>query len=266
MDWSVAYDNRAAVPGAAALPERWTQAASAFAATMGERHTRLAYGPGARESLDLFAPEGTSRGLAVFVHGGYWQRNGPEMFFHLGAGALARGFTVAVPGYTLCPGTWVSAITAEIAAAVSLAATQVAGPVHLSGHSAGGHLVARLLCRGALGVGVAERLAPVLSISGIHDLRPLLNTPMNTALGLDLAEARTESPSLLDPIAGAALTAWVGAEELPELRRQSRLIVETWGALGRPMQLVEDTGHDHFSVIEALADPESPIVEAWLGN
>jgi arylformamidase len=46
---------------------------------------------------------------------------------------------------------------------------------------------------------VATRIERVLSISGIHDLRPLLLSEMNAALRLDDGEATAESPARLDP-------------------------------------------------------------------
>lgn len=265
IDWTTAYDNRAAVPGSETLPERWAAAAARHRERLGARLETVATGEAPRARMELQRPEGEPRGLAVFVHGGYWMRNEPALFSHLAAGALARGWAVALPGYTLCPEATVAQITAEVATAVAAAAERVTGPIRIAGHSAGGHLAARMLS-GALGGVVLERVAGLLSISGIHDLRPLLRTPMNPTLGLDLATARAESPALAEPAAGVPVTAWVGAAELPELRRQSRLLVELWGGLGLATRLVEDPGHDHFSVIEALVEPDSPLTAAFLGD
>ncbi len=266
IDWETAYDNRRAVPGAAALPERWAAASAATAAGLGDRAERVTYGEGPRQAVHLLRPEGAPQGLAVFVHGGYWMRNGPEMFLHLAAGPLARGWAVAMPGYTLCPEARIAAITREVARAIALAAERVPGPLAVAGHSAGGHLAARMACAGVLAPEPAGRLGQVLAISGLHDLRPLMQTPMQPTLGLDLAEARAESPAFSEPLPGLAVTAWVGADELPELRRQTRLLAEIWGGLGGPVAHVEDRGHDHFTVIEGLSDPESPILRAWLGG
>ncbi len=266
IDWETAYDNRRAVPGAERLPERWSAAARAFAEGLGERHARLAYGPGARQVLHLMRPEGPAAGLAVFVHGGYWMRNAPEMFLHLAAGPLARGWAVAMPGYTLAPEARIAEITGEVAAAVLCAAAAVPGPVRIAGHSAGGHLAARMACRGTLPGALAGRLAGVLSISGLHDLRPLLRTPMAPTLGLDAAEALAESPAFRAPLAGLPVAAVVGAQELPELRRQTRILAELWAGLGADVRAAELPGEEHFSVIEGLASPESQICAAWLGG
>jgi hypothetical protein len=61
---------------AAASPQRrhhrgWAEAAAAFRACTPPKAMR--YGPGEREAMDLFLPEGSPRGAAILFHGGYWQ-------------------------------------------------------------------------------------------------------------------------------------------------------------------------------------------------
>src|SRR5690606_1572309 len=107
------------------------------------------------------------------------------------------------PGYTLCPGIRLAGITLQVGAAIARAGAEVAGPICLAGHSAGGHLVTRMLCADApLPEGIASRIANTVSISGVHDLRPLLRTKLNDALRLDGTQARAESPALLEPREG----------------------------------------------------------------
>jgi arylformamidase len=135
------------------------------------------------------------------------------------------------------------------------------GPIRLAGHSAGGHLVARIACENApLPETVATRIDRVLAISGLFDLRPLVLSDMNAALRLDMAEATAESPALLHPRPGPKLHAVVGARERPELMRQTRLLAETWGRKGADISDAYFAGEDHFSIIEALADQRSGLV------
>ena len=263
IDWRTAYDNRAAAPDAQARHTRWAEAAAAFRTALGAGADRLSIGPGPRDRVDMFRPEGAPRGLAVFVHGGYWMRNDPGGFSHLAAGALARDWAVAMPAYPLCPDVRIAVITAHVARAITAAAAEVAGPIRLAGHSAGGHLAARMVTPGGLAPEMRERVSGVLAISGIHDLRPLIATPMNETLGLDLAAARAESPALMEPACAAGVTVWAGADELPELRRQSTILAAIWGGLGTDTLHVEAPGEDHFSVIEALGEPESALSAAW---
>ncbi|MFO8212416.1 hypothetical protein R2K36_33690, partial [Pseudomonas aeruginosa] len=84
---------------------------------------------------------------------------------HLAAGPLARGWAVAMPGYTLCPENRIAGITRQVARAVETIARAQAGPLRLTGHSAGGHLVSRLVCADApLSEEVRDRVGHVVSI------------------------------------------------------------------------------------------------------
>ena len=261
-DWDAAYDNSAAVAGSDALGARWAADAAAFRAALGDRaETATPYGDGPRQHYDLFRPQGEPRGLVVFVHGGYWKAQAIASWSHYAAGALARGYAVAVPEYTLCPAVRIADITREIGAFLEVIARRVAGPLHLTGHSAGGHLVARMACADApLSPGVAARVGAVVSISGVHDLRPLISTAMNEVLQLDDAAARAESPALLTPRPGARLTCLAGGAELPEFRRQNALLANVWSGLGAVTEAFEAPGRHHFDVIDLLTDPDSRLV------
>ncbi|MEM6660745.1 MAG: alpha/beta hydrolase [Pseudomonadota bacterium] len=264
-DWDDAYANGAYIPGAADYPPRWIAAATAFKDKMGGRHSVIRYGAGERNLVDLFRPLGTPKGLAVFVHGGYWMRFDPSYWLHLAAGAMDRGWAVGLPTYTLAPEIRISEITQEIGQALASAAEQIDGPIHLAGHSAGGHLVSRMACVDApLPEAVAERVARVLSISGVHDLRPLRRTALNHTLGITAAEAEAESPCLLIPREGTDLVCWVGADERPEFIRQNALLANVWTGFDTITLAVEDPGKHHFDVIDGLADAESPIMQAWM--
>ena len=149
IDWDEALDNIGHVPGADITLERWKRLAEDFRRSpevAGSLETDLVYGPRPRNRMDIVRTASRSRGLVVFIHGGYWIRLGKEFFTHLAAGMRAAGFDVAIPGYTLAPETRISGITAEIAGAVEFAARHGDGPVMLAGHSAGGHLATRMVC------------------------------------------------------------------------------------------------------------------------
>ena len=124
----IAHANGAFIPGAETFVPRWQAKAAAFRDACGPRaRLDLPYGSGARHAFDLFLPEGDAKGLLVFVHGGYWVASDRAEWSHLAAGPLAHGYAVAVPSYTLCPETRVSAITREIAAAIEACLNARAG-------------------------------------------------------------------------------------------------------------------------------------------
>lgn len=261
-DWDDAYANAAHIPGAENFLRDWPARTAALRAESPPE--RLYYGPGARQTIDLYRPKTASQGLTVIVHGGYWMRFSPEEFGFLAAGPLAHGQSVAMVSYTLAPEARIAAITAEVAQAVTLAAASVPGPIRLTGHSAGGHLVTRMGCVGVLPDAVAARIAHIVSVSGVHDLRPLLRTQMNATLHLDPAEALAESPALQRPLDGLLLTCAVGGIERPEFIRQNDLLANMWWGLGADSRVMHLAGKHHFDVIDALADPEGVLTRALL--
>jgi acetyl esterase/lipase len=259
-DLDEAYANLPSIPGGAQYPARWTVAAETFRARHAARaELALPYGDSPRQALDFFHPDGTARGLVVFVHGGYWLRFDRSFWSHLAAGPLARGWAVAMPSYDLCPEVRISDITRQIAGAVTMAVARVSGPLALTGHSAGGHLVARMAVPGVLPSEVAARLAHVAPISPVADLRPLLRTSMNEQFGLDMAAAEADSPVLMRPLP-VPVSVLVGGAELPAFLDQARWLSEAWGA---PLEIAK--GRHHFDVIEALADPDSALVTRLTG-
>lgn len=247
------YANGAFIPGAEAYPAKWAAAAAAFRAGARAR-LDLPYGRGERQRFDLFLPDGNPRGLLVFLHGGYWMAFGREAWSHLAAGAVGRGWACALPSYTLAPGARIAAMTGEVAAAVRAASALVAGPVVVTGHSAGGHLAARMACTDQ-----SVTVARVVPISPLADLAPLLATEMNATLRIDGAEAAAESPALLARRPEVACHVWVGGQERPAFLWQARTLSEAWAC---PWTVAP--GRHHFDVIDDLADPESGLLGACL--
>jgi len=260
IDWDDAFDNSGYVPDADKIAEGWVASAAAFRATFSNAELDMPYGGHARETLDLFMPSVKPIGTVVFVHGGYWHMRAKSDWSHFAKGFLSLGWAVAIVGYPLAPDVRISRITASIAVAISVIAKKVAGPLSLVGHSAGGHLVSRMVCTGVLPEAILDRLARCVSVSGVHDLRQLMGTKMNETLQLTEAEAQTESPVLLGPETDVPVTFWVGAEERPEFLRQTRLIAETWALKGVDVASVYEAGQNHFTVIDALSNPDSRLV------
>jgi acetyl esterase/lipase len=266
-DWDDAYSNGIHIPKGDQWPDAWVRPAAEFRAELGARAVLdQSYGPHVRHVFDLFLPEGEQRGVVVFVHGGFWMRLDKSFWSNLAAGSLAHGFAVAMPSYRLAPEARISEIVADIGLAITAIAARVDGPIHLTGHSAGGHLVTRMISSGSpLAPAVAGRIGNVVSISGLHDLRPLMKTGMNATLRIDLAEALAESPALLEPVNNARLTCWVGAAERAEFRRQNALLANIWVGLGATTEAVEEPDRHHFNIVDGLAGPDHPMVRALVG-
>lgn len=257
-----AYANAAYITGAETYPPRWQAAAAAFRTGLGARaELGQSYGAGARQVFDFFNVQGASRGTLIFVHGGYWKAFDHSHWSHLAAGALASGWSVAMPGYDLCPDVRVSQITQQIAAAVTKTADRTSQPITLAGHSAGGHLVSRMMDSQVLPASVRRRITRVAPISPVADLAPLLETSMNEILRLDVDEARAESPVNMIAPQDVEVKIWVGAEERPVFLEQADAQAKSWGA-----EQVVVPGKHHFDVIDALENPADELVRFLTGQ
>ncbi|MCM2563059.1 alpha/beta hydrolase [Lutimaribacter sp. EGI FJ00015] len=262
MELDDAYANAAHIPGSDAYPDRWARQAAAFregVIEQGLAELDVDYGDTPRQRFDLFLPRETPKGLFAFVHGGYWLRFDKSVWSHLAGGMLHNGWAVAMPSYDLAPQVEIARITWQIARFCEVAGQMVAGPIRLAGHSAGGHLVARMAVPGVLPRRLAERLAHVMPISPVADLRPMLKTSMNAQFRLDEAGAAAESPVLQRPVKGLPVTVWVGGDERPAFLDQAQWLADAWGC-----DHVVDPGKHHFDVIDALADADSKMVQTLL--
>ncbi len=259
IDYEVEYNNRARVPENPALIAGWARDAAAYRA----RHTprSIAYGPGARNTIDLFAGDRDGP-IVVFIHGGYWQALDGSFFSHLAGGLNAHGIGVAIPSYDLCPDVTVHRIIEQMRMA-SRELARLGQPLVISGHSAGGHLAACLLATDwpAFDASLpADLVTAAYAISGLFDLEPLVETSINKALRLDRAAARAASPLFWNAPSRGSLDAVVGENESAEYLRQSRTIVERWGAAGIATRFGTVPGANHFTAIAPLADPNAPMV------
>jgi arylformamidase len=264
IDYETEYDNRGRVPEHPEIFARWAREAAAYRAAARDAKFGLGYGPSPRQTLDLFPAkdDDAMTPLALFIHGGWWRSLEPSMFSQLAAGPNARGVTVAVAGYDFCPQVSIATIIEEMRAACLWLWRKHKKRVFVYGHSAGGHLAACLLAQDwrAFASDAPVDLVPAAyAISGVYDLAPLVHVSQNSDLRLDEAEARRVSPLYWKVPAGRTLDAVVGALESSEFLRQSKIIAEGWGARGVAARYEEIAGTNHFSVVDALSDPESAM-------
>lgn len=260
----VAYNNGAAV----GIERRdryladWTARTASLAAKL-EAQRDLRYGDGARHRIDFIPCGRTQRPTLFFIHGGYWQMSDKENYGCIAEGPIAQGVNVALVEYTLAPAIRMDGIVAEIKQALAWLRTRLgsfgaaADAIYVAGHSAGGHLTAMVV--GEAGV------AGGMPISGLFDLEPIRLSYLNDKVGLDPAEAQRNSPIAHIPRAAPPQIVAVGGAELPELRRQSADYVAALTARGLKAQHLVLSGHDHFSILEELANPQGRLTAALLG-
>lgn len=265
------YNNRALVPDHMDYFQRWAQDSAQVRANV-PCALDVTYGTGVGETLDVF-PSTRTAGVPVpvlvFIHGGYWRSLDKSDHSFIAPPFTQAGFCVVVVNYALCPGTPQAPVTIpHIARQMEKAlgwvwhhiAAHGGDPqrITVAGHSAGGQLAALLLTSvwSLIGKGLPDGLVRnALSISGVHDLEPVMHTPMyQSVLHLTEQQVLQCSPArLLEPPTGTLYCA-VGADESPEFLRQNQLMQDAWGSHFVPRS-VALPGLNHFSIVDALAKP-----------
>jgi arylformamidase len=266
IDYEVEYNNRARVPEYEDIFARWAREGEDYRAETlkcGCAELGLAYGDSPRQFMDLFLPENKSTApLALFIHGGWWRSLDPSMFSQMARGLNAHGVAAAVVGYDLCPMVSIADIIEQMRRACVFLWQRFGRRFLVYGHSAGGHLTAALVATDwpALYPKAPAGLVPSgYAISGVYDLAPLTQVSANQDLRLDAEEAHALSPIFWPVAPGRTFDAVVGGLESSEFKRQSRIVTEAWQKIAQT-RYEEVAGVNHFTVIDALADPASAMV------
>lgn len=266
------YNLRAAVPDHPRWFEHYANTSADARAHFSPR-LDLRYGPGPKETLDLFVPAGPAASTFVFFHGGYWRALDKSDFSFVAPAFLSHGIAVAVVNYDLCPAVSIATIVDECRRAIVWLVREGGAlganvdRIVVGGHSAGGHLAAMLLATDWAGAGFAKNpIAGGSSLSGVHDLAPLVLFSYNEDLRLDDAEAARLSPVRLLPRSSAPLLIAVGADETPEFLRQTRLLWDAWPANRPPGDSAPffAPGRNHFEVVADYGNPGSELVRRTL--
>ena len=264
-DLETQYSPRITVPDHAEIFARWAREAEDYRAETlkaGRAELGLSYGDTPRQFIDLFLPEaGETAPLVVFIHGGYWRAMDPSFHSYHARGLNGRGFAVAVVGYDLCPIVTIADIIEQIRRACIFLWQRLGRRMLVSGHSAGGHLTAATVATDwpALYPKAPGDLVPVgYAISGLFDVTPLVALSINQDLRLTPEEARRISPLFWPLPPGRTLDAAVGDLESDAFKWQSRTVAQTWQ--GKAQTRYAEFPGNHFTVIDALADPANAMV------
>jgi arylformamidase len=265
------YNNRAAVPEHPYWFEQFAVRSKAAVDALRPMQD-IRYGPGPKETLDLFVPAQRARGTLMFIHGGYWRALDKSEHAFVAPVFVAAGYAVANVNYDLCPDVTIAAIVEQARRAVEWIAREggkhgAPAPLLIAGHSAGGHMAAMMYATDWHARGFADApFAGGVSLSGVHDLTPLVLYSLNTDFRLDGAEARRLSPIHAEPKSVAPLLIAVGADETSEFVRQSQLMWDAWPS-NRPagmQSILAIPQRHHFNVVVDYADPASALTRATL--
>ncbi|MCR6643309.1 MAG: alpha/beta hydrolase [Terricaulis sp.] len=222
----------------------------------------LAYGEGARRTLDVYAPAAGAEGapVLVFIYGGGWRSGVKEDYSFVGDAFAAHGFVTVIPDYRLAPETQFPGFVEDAAEAIAWVEANIAAyggdprRIVLAGHSAGAYnaMMAALDVRYAAAAGFdPSALRGVIGLAGPYGF--YFNNPVIGAAFGDAPDpanmhaisfARADAPPLLLLTGDADRRVPVRASE--EMARAAQ-------EAGGQAELIIYPGLDHPGILQALA-------------
>lgn len=269
------YDTRAGVPGIEDMVAKRPVMAKAYRAEAPNVKLDLAYGSREKETLDLFAPDNAAVApVHLFIHGGYWTMMDKDDFSFVAKPYVEAGAIVAVVNYDLCPVVTLPEIVAEIRRSVVWLFKHVSdfggdpNQIHISGHSAGGHLTGMMLATDwpAFDKAVpADVVKSAVPMSGIYDLEAMRHIKLQELIALDEETAHANSPMFLDVVSKVPTLVAVGGGESDEFHRQSTDYIDHLKKSGVDVSYMDCPGLYHISMLTETIDADHPFTQARLG-
>jgi arylformamidase len=265
------YNNRAKVADSGDWLARYPRESAATRAEVPGR-LDVPYGSHPGETLDVFPASGPRPApVQVFIHGGYWHRLDKTDFSFVARAFHPAGAAVVVINYALIPMVDMDELVRQCRASVVWVHRHAASfggdprRIYVSGHSAGGHLVAMLMATDWTALGAPPDVIKAgAGISGLYDLEPIRLSYLNDVLALSPEQARRNSPVHLAPPRAGSLVLAVGGDEGPEYHRQTDDLAVAWRARGLAGDVMDLARHNHFSIVAQLEDPKSELSRAIL--
>jgi arylformamidase len=270
-----AYDQSKYAPNRSQIVERNASNSDIARERLGAPR-RIAYGPTAKEALDLYLAAAPNAPISIFVHGGAWQRGlaknsafPAELFVRAGAHYVVLDFiNVIEASGDLMP--MANQVRRAIAWVYRNAASFGGDPnrIHLYGHSSGAHLAGVAMVtdwRGLYDL-PADVIKTGLLCSGMYDLRPVRLSARSRYVNFtDEMEAGLSTQRHIDRFAAPVVLAY-GTLETPEFQRQSRDFATALRAAGKRVELLVGNHYNHFEIVETLASPYGLLGRAALAQ
>lgn len=267
------FNPRAAVPDHARFLEGRGALSERVARRLGGG-TEIRFGPGPKETADIFAPPGASGApVHIYFHGGYWRANDKSEFAFVAGPIVDAGGVAVIANYDLCPDVTVAEIVAQsrrlVAWVHAHAGAHGGDPARLtvSGSSAGGHLVAMLLAHDWTVDGLPEdAIRGAVAITGVYDCAPVLEISVNEQIRLRPEDVVPLSPVENLPRRALPLVVAVGGGETEGWIAMSRRYADLCKQAGVPATYLELAGENHFTVTGLLEARGNLLTEALIAQ
>ena len=255
------------------LDERLAASAAASAETRARLDCALdvRYGPGEKETLDIFPAPEPGAPVLLFIHGGYWRAMDKNDYSFIADVFQPAGAVTVIINYDLCPAVTLDTIVEQSNRSIAWTFRNIeeygGDPCRLfvSGNSAGGHLTAMALAHDWEAEGLpGDIIEGAIPITGVMDCEPVLDITVNEEVRLDPEAARRLSPLRNPPRRALPLLVAVGGAEPRLWIRMSEDYAALCRGRGIECEYLEMPGQDHFDISRAVGDSESPLARAML--
>jgi acetyl esterase/lipase len=232
--------------------------------------TDIAYGSGARHTLDIYAPErrGALAPVVVFFYGGNWQEGDKSIYRFVGAALASRGLIAIIPNYRVYPEVRFPGFIEDGARAVRWArdhAIEFGGDpsrMVLMGHSAGAHIAAMLTYDpqwlATVNLDPDRDVKGLVGLAGPYDFLPLHSDTLKIIFGPDDRLAATQPINFVQGGAPPAFLATGRDDDIVDPGNATRLgrrVSEKGGAV--TVKVYDGIGHR--LLIGAFAAPLRPL-------
>jgi arylformamidase len=236
----------------------------------------IPYGDSLRQYVDIFPATKSAAPVHVFIHGGYWRAKNitTMMYSHIAGPMVAAGATVVLLEYDLCTELRVTDIVEQVRRAIAWIyrhSSKYNGDrkrIHVSGHSAGGHLTGMLAATdwsqyGRLPKRLIKGIAP---LSGLFDIEPHRHSDLQVDIRLTRKETKNLNPLYLTPtFDGTAIVAVGGAE--PDLFHWQSLAYAAHLRTHRiRAEYISTPGDNHFMITNRLSSARDPLTQALIAQ
>ena len=229
------------------------------------------YGSSRREILDIYAADRPGGPVLIYIHGGYWRSGSKEDNCNFVPMFTNRGATVVLVDYDLCPAVTVSDIVRQTRSAIAWVHRNIVRysgnptQLHISGHSAGGHLTAMALAHDWNREGLpGDFIKGAVATSGVYDLEMVMRISVQQEVRLTPELAKENSPFLHPPQPICPVVIAVGGDEPKGWQQMSEDFLRLCRDRGVTCEYLVVPGANHYTMSEHLADAKSPLTQAML--
>ena len=232
----------------------------------------FAYGPAARNRLDVYEPRAEDSGLppangypvVVFFYGGTWTSGSRADYRFVGEALASRGIVTIIADYRLYPEVRYPDFLRDCALAVAWARREVARydgdarRLYIMGHSSGAYNAAMLAldARWLTAAGIApSALAGWIGLAGPYDFFPMTNVEAQPVF---FHPNYPQGSQPMEYASDAAPRTFLGAAESDTVvnpERNTRQLAQKLGAAGVPVVFKIYPNAGHATLIGAFSRP-----------